>query len=106
MKPVFYTEMKLDHGATVADICRMAHVLGYEMVPFNGYTDQDLGYAGNRGPKWNESRVNMAAINEVLDAHAIGHYGCYCSIFQCHDSAERTMEEEEDGLRIIRPFTR
>lgn len=34
MKPIFYTTMDLDHGAMLADICRTAHTLGYEMVPF------------------------------------------------------------------------
>lgn len=86
MKPVFYTTMNLDHGTTLADICRTAHTLGYEMVPFAGYSNSDLGYSSNRGPRWNEARANQALINEILSTHGSQ---CYCSIFQCPEETGR-----------------
>ena len=105
METVYYTTIEFDHGATLADLCRTAHVLGYELISFNGYDAADLGYPGNRGPKWAESRLNMAAINEILTAHAHGRQECYCSIFQSAPENGHVLEDDE-ALAIVRQFTK
>ncbi|MHB2010052.1 MAG: hypothetical protein ACYCOX_18700 [Acidobacteriaceae bacterium] len=68
MKPIFYTNIRPAHGQTESAVIKKAHVLGFELVRFNGYSDADIGYAGNRGPKYDESRENLAALREIQDA--------------------------------------
>lgn len=63
---VFYKKIQLYDGITMLDVLRRSHALGFELVPFNGYSDDDLGVPGNRGPRWNDARRNMDAIKEIV----------------------------------------
>jgi hypothetical protein len=73
MKPVFYTTIDLYDGISEVDVIKRAHILGYELVPFDGFTDLDLGMPGNRGPRWSIARKNLAAIIEITDS-LVRHY--------------------------------
>lgn len=66
--PVFYTSIRPAHGQTEVEIIRRAHALGYELVSFAGWTDADIGYAGNRGPSYTASRNNLLHANKIRDA--------------------------------------
>jgi len=68
MKTVFYSKIIPAETQTLADIIRKAHVLGYELVQFNGYDNDDLGSSGNHGPRWNESREQKKMAMEITDA--------------------------------------
>ena len=68
MRVALYTKIRPAEGQSEVEIIRKAHVLGYELVPFEGYTDSDIGYAGNKGPKYDESKKNLAALKEIQDA--------------------------------------
>lgn len=75
MKTVLYTRIRPAHGQTEAQVISRAHVLGYELMPFNGWDDADLGYAGNRGPRWAEAKLNGEKLRAIQDAcvvHAAG----------------------------------
>lgn len=63
-----YSGIRLAHDQTFATIARKAHALGYELVEFAGWSDSDLGTAGNRGPRWTEAKANGKALSEIQDA--------------------------------------
>ena len=65
---VFYSHIRPAYGQTEIDVIRRAHALGYELMPFNGWTDSDLGFAGNRGPRLALCRANGTRIAEIQDA--------------------------------------
>ena len=65
---VFYSHIRPAHGQTVADVIRRAHVLGYELMPFSGWDNADIGYAGNRGPHFVAARANGQRCGEIQDA--------------------------------------
>lgn len=67
MTTVFYTAIRPAIGQREDEVIRRAHVLGYELVPFAGWDDADLGYAGNRGPRWAEAQINGARLREIQD---------------------------------------
>jgi hypothetical protein len=69
MKPIFYTEIQLEAG-TEKELVKLAHTLGYELVKFNGYSAEELGWAGFKGIKREEAKQNLEATEEVLDAFA------------------------------------
>ena len=66
--PVFYTKIRAAYGQTEIDVIRRAHVLGYELIPFSGYTNSDIGYAGNPGPLHAQSRENLRRAIAIQDA--------------------------------------
>ncbi len=72
-QPVFYTKIRPAEGQREDEVIKIAHNLGYELMPFNGYTDADIGYAGNRGPKYAESRENLTRCIEIQNA-AVKHF--------------------------------
>lgn len=68
METVLYANIRAAHGQTEAQIIRWAHVLGYELVPFNGWDETDIGYAGHRGPRWEEAKTNGKKLRLIQDA--------------------------------------
>lgn len=73
LTPVFYTSIRPAIDQTEFTVIRMAHVLGYEMVPFTGFTDIDIGPSGMHGPKYNEASVNRRRIKQIQDACEINN---------------------------------
>jgi len=74
MRPVYYTKIDLYDGITELDVMRRAHALGFEMIPFNGWDDNDLGTSGNHGPCWHAARLNHERRMEIIDS-LIRHNG-------------------------------
>ena len=68
MTPVFYTRIRPAHGQTTVEVIRRAHALGYELVPFNGWTNAEIGASGNHGSAWTASRENLKRCGEIQDA--------------------------------------
>lgn len=68
METVLYCTIRPAIGQTAAEVIRRAHALGYEMVPFNGWDNADLGFAGNRGPRWTEAKLNGEKLRCIQDA--------------------------------------
>ena len=68
MTPVFYTSIRPAHQQSITDITRRARAMGYELMRFNGYSNSDIGYAGNRGPHFEFSRLNLARCIEIQEA--------------------------------------
>ena len=68
MTTVFYTAIRPANGQSVASIIRTAQTIGYTMVKFNGWTDDDLGPSGMPGPRRAEAKVNLDLLNEIQDA--------------------------------------
>jgi hypothetical protein len=68
MKTAFYSKIRCAVGQTEAQVIQKAKTLGYTLTKFNGWDDDDLGFAGNRGPRWIEARENMAILKEIMDA--------------------------------------
>ncbi len=68
MKLVFYTRIELYPGLTEVQVIKRAHVLGYELIPFEGWTDAELGMPGNHGPRWAEARANRKAITQIANS--------------------------------------
>ena len=68
MKVAFYTNIRPASGQSEADVIRKAHVLGYELVNFDGWDDEDLGASGNHGPRWAEAKENGKILREIQDA--------------------------------------
>jgi hypothetical protein len=69
--PVFYSHIRPAYGQTLVEIIRRAHALGYELMPFNGWDDADIGYPGNRGPHYVASRENLKCCIEIQDASMV-----------------------------------
>lgn len=65
MKTAFYTKIDLYDGLTEADVIKRAHVLGYELMKFAGYSDADLGMPGNHGPRWADAQRNKTALKTI-----------------------------------------
>ena len=72
LEPVFYREIRPADGQRIDEVIRIAHNLGYEMIPFNGWDNQDIGAPGNRGPHYDEVVINRKRCGEIQDA-AIVH---------------------------------
>jgi hypothetical protein len=68
LQPVLYVRVRLAEGQSLVDVFRKAQVLGYELVPFEGWTDEDLGASGNHGPMWERARENARAIQLIQEA--------------------------------------
>ena len=87
MKTAFYTRMEMDDGneptgAELKQIVSVAHSLGYELVPFEGWTDVDLGMPGNPGPRKQDAKRNGEALREICDACEVTLHPHFVSIFQ------------------------
>ena len=65
---VFYSHIRPAHGQTETHVIRQAHLLGYELMPFNGWDDADLGASGNHGPRWAEACENGKKLRAIQDA--------------------------------------
>ena len=70
MTTVFYSHIRPALGQTVVEIIRRAHTLGYELMPFRGWDDTDLGYPGNPGPHRAAAKLNLKHCIEIQDACA------------------------------------
>lgn len=68
MKTVLYSNIRCAEGQVVTDIFRRAHALGYELVQFNGWDNDDLGASGMPGPRRADADRNMEMIQEIQDA--------------------------------------
>ena len=66
--PVFYTTIRPAIDQPVTVVHARAHALGYELMPFAGFSDSDIGFAGNRGPRFEQSRENLRRVIEIQDA--------------------------------------
>ena len=93
---VLYTRMENEDGQepTAVEFKRIvsvAHALGYELVPFEGWSDSDFG-----SPRRRQARENGQAIREIVNA--LPPY--FVSIFQTNPREQRVMEENE-ALAII-----
>ena len=81
MKTVLYSAIRLTEGQSLTDIIRTAHALGYELVRFNGWTNEDLGhrYGEYKGARRDEADANAKMIREIQDACEVtyedGSYG-------------------------------
>lgn len=73
MKTVLYSKIRPAIGQNEADVVKKAHALGYELVKFNGWDNDDLGSSGNHGPRWGDVRVNGIALREIQDACEIAY---------------------------------
>lgn len=67
LQQVFYTDIRPAEGQTEDQVKEIAKRLGYVLIPFEGYTNVDLGMPGNHGPKWEESRENFKRIMKIQD---------------------------------------
>jgi hypothetical protein len=76
---------------------RDAQRRGFTLVRFEGLTDADLGMPGNRGPRWAESKANMAKIQAVLDA-----VPSISAIDQCAESISAGIMEDEEAEALVR----
>jgi hypothetical protein len=63
MIPVFYRKIRLCTGQTFESVARTAHVLGYEMIPFDGWDNTDL-----MGCCKNMARLNLKRAIEIQDS--------------------------------------
>lgn len=68
LTPVLYTLIDPRADQSQADVIRGAHALGYELVPFNGWSNADLGPSGQPGPRRAEANLNARRIAEIVDA--------------------------------------
>ncbi|NTW07696.1 MAG: hypothetical protein HGA29_07620 [Syntrophaceae bacterium] len=71
MITVFYTTIRPAEGQRIDDVIKIAHDLGYKLVPFEGYTESDIGYACHPGIKYHESNENMKRCIEIQDAAVV-----------------------------------
>ena len=63
-----YTKIDPQPGMGVTDVIRAAQRLGITLVQFRGWTDSDLGEAGNHGSRWLDAQGNRAILLEIVDA--------------------------------------
>lgn len=113
MQTIFYTTIETApadatlHAAgaasdSLASIIRHAHVRGYELVPFEGWTDVHAGTG--------QIQANVEKINDLMETLEIrrggipGEYRFYPVITHTH-TRQNQLLEDEDGLAIIRQFT-
>jgi hypothetical protein len=68
MTPVFYSAIRPAIGQTVPDVVRRARDMGYTMMIFNGWTDDDIGPSGAPGPRRAEVKFNGTILREIQDA--------------------------------------
>ena len=68
MQTASYTTIRPAIGQTEAYVIKKAHALGYELVKFNGWDNDDLCSSGSHGPRWDEARANNRILNEIQDA--------------------------------------
>ncbi|MEN6624346.1 MAG: hypothetical protein ABFD50_22715 [Smithella sp.] len=71
MITVFYTTIRPAKGQSVDQVVKIAHELGYKLVPFDGYTDNDVGYDCHPGIKHDEANENMKRCIEIQDAAVV-----------------------------------
>lgn len=117
LKPIFYTEIitvpvgveQIIHSpgaksGTFQDIVRHANVMGYELIPFSGWTDIS---------QRDQIIANCDNINDLLDTleiiRVIGldpdneNYSTFFPIIR--DMVETRVMEEDEAERIVRGFT-
>jgi hypothetical protein len=68
IKAILYTTIRPAEGQAETDIHRKAQAMGYTLIPFEGFSDADLGAPGNRGPRWKMASENRIRINDLTDA--------------------------------------
>lgn len=73
MQTVFYSFIRPAHGQSIADVIRKAQNMGYSMMPFNGWDNDDLGYSGAPGPRRAEAAANGKILREIQDACVVYH---------------------------------
>lgn len=107
MDTAFYSNMRPAVGQTEAQIIKRARILGYTLVAFNGWDDADLGYPGNRGPRWAEARANAEKLRIIQDACVVhsAEGDDWPHIVQTAQLPTPRQLEDEDGLMIIQKFT-
>ena len=66
--PVFYTTIRPAIDQPVTVVHARAHALGYELMPFAGFSDSDIGYPGNPGPLFAVARANLVRCIEIQNA--------------------------------------
>jgi len=68
MKAALYSAIRPAIGQTEADVIKKAYILGYELVRFNGWDNDDLGSSGNHGSRWQEAKINGEILREIQSA--------------------------------------
>lgn len=63
MIAVFYSKIRPADGQTEIEVIKKAHILGYELVPFDGFDNQDLSGACKK-----MARLNLNRILEIQDS--------------------------------------
>lgn len=108
MEPIFYTNIEFAPADSVlhapgaasgslAAVIRQAHRLGYELVPFAGWTGAHIGIQGN------VQRIN--ALMDSLEIRRGGRPGEYRYYPIITDMPSIPPLEDEEGLAIVRAFT-
>ncbi len=98
MISVFYTTIDAeDVVGGERKVFERARLLGYDLVKFEGWTDSDIGYGGNRGTRYPEYAENKKRIREIVDSFQ----SSYLVIQHVRPSRGCVMEDEE-GLALIR----
>jgi hypothetical protein len=108
MKTALYTLIEPPTQKTVEwVIIEAQRRCGITLVPFNGWTDSDLGMPGNPGIRMADHRANAVLLREIEDATVQPH-GDYAHIADCCLSqSPRFLEDNEAAqlLHAIEPWT-
>jgi hypothetical protein len=95
LTPVFYRT--IDAALPLANIVGHAHVLGYELVPFEGYA---TGTLGRRNPAQASALENWERLQEILDT--VPGLGTYTVDQMEVGVPDREPMDEDDAVRIAR----
>lgn len=68
MTTALYSAIRPAIGQTVADVIRRARDMGYTLTIFNGWTNDDIGPSGARGPRYAEVKSNGSILRDIQDA--------------------------------------
>lgn len=103
METVLYTAIIPAEGQSEIDVIRKAHVLGYELVKFAGWDDQDLS-----GLRKAEAKANQKKIIEIQNACEVVFEDATYSfphILQVVPKKQIEMSENE-ALAVVRQYTK